>query len=543
MDSATQTELSVAEQARLAEITASPLRALRQVQSVENKLQEIEQQFKVLQIELAKHEEERRLERARRFGASSEAGDHQANLFDEAEAHVEDTINDAIDACEVDVETIEVAAHSKRRPKRKPLPADLPSVDIHHDLVDKACACCGDEMKCIGEKTLEQLDIIPMQAYVQVHHCATYSCSKCDESIKTASKPTQPIPKSYASPGLLAHVAVAKYADGLPLYRQSKQFARLGIELPRNTLASHMIKAGELINPLIEALQAHICDYDIVQMDETPVQVLKELNKVAQSKSYMWVMKGGPPAQPGVVYHYDPGRSQAVPKRLLEGYTGYLQSDGYAGYNGVLNDEAITGLGCWAHVRRKFMDAKKALPKKDQSKGNKITQALAFIGKLYQLEQAIKEATSQDKQLRRRADAVMILENFKAWLNKQSVPPKTLLGKAINYTLSQWPRLIVYTQDGRLNIDNNAVENAIRPFAIGRKNWLFSDTPHGAEASANLYSLIESAKANGLNDYGYLKFIFAELPKAHNDKDIEALLPWHVDRAIIDQQLTKPVNT
>ncbi len=542
MDGVAEAELSIAEQARLAEITASPLQALRQVQSVENKLQEIEQQFKVLQFELAKHEEERRLERARRFGASSEAGDHQANLFDEAEA------NDAIDTSEVEVEAVEVAAHTKRRPKRKPLPADLPRVDIHHDLeaADKICGCCGDEMTRIGEKTSEQLDVIPMQVYVQVHHCATYSCSKCDESIKTASKPAQPIPKSYASPGLLAHVAVAKYADGLPLYRQSKQFARLGIELPRNTLASHMIKVGELITPLIDALSDHICDYDIVQMDETPVQVLKEPGKVAQSKSYMWVMKGGPPAQPGVVYHYDPGRSQAVPKQLLDGYTGYLQCDGYAGYNGILSDEAITGLGCWAHVRRKFMDAKKALPKKDQNKGNKVTQALAFIGKLYQLEQAIKEASSEDKQLRRQADAVMILVNFKTWLDKQSVPPKTLLGKAINYTLSQWPRLIVYTEDGRLNIDNNAVENAIRPFAIGRKNWLFSDTQGGANASANLYSLIESAKANGLNDYGYLKYIFAELPTAQKDKDIEALLPWQVDPAVIDQQLVKsvkPVNT
>jgi transposase len=486
---------------------------------------------------IAKYEEERRLERARRFGASSEAGDHQANLFDEAEA------NDATDDPEVEVETIEVTAHTKRRPKRKPLPADLPRVDIHHDLDDKRCSCCGDEMKRIGEKTSEHLDVIPMQAYVQVHHCATYSCSKCDESIKTAAKPTQPIPKSYASPGLLAHVAVAKYADGLPLYRQSKQFKRLGIELPRNTLANHMIKAGELISPLIDALSDHIRNYDIVQMDETPVQVLKEPGKVAQSKSYMWVMKGGPPAQAGVVYHYDPGRSQAVPRQLLDGYAGYLQTDGYAGYNGILSDDAITGLGCWAHVRRKFMDAKKALPKKDQNKGNKITQALAFIGKLYQLEQAIKEATSEDKQLRRRADAVMILDQFKAWLDKQSVPPKTLLGKAINYTLSQWPRLIVYTEDGRLNIDNNAVENAIRPFAIGRKNWLFSDTQHGANASANLYSLIETAKANGLNDYGYLKYIFAELPKAQTDKDIAALLPWRVDHVVIDQQLVKPVNT
>jgi transposase len=495
------------------------------------------QQITFLQIELAKYEEERRLDRARRFGASSEAGDHQANLFDEAEANTE-----VVDEAAVEDDSIEVAAHTKRRPKRKPLPADLPRVDIHHDLdpADKVCGCCGDEMQVMGEKTSEQLDVIPAQVYVRVHHRKTYSCRQCDESIKTAALPPQPIPKSYASAGLLAHVAVAKYADGLPLYRQSKQFKRLGIELPRNTLANHMIKAGALIQPLIEALQDHVLSHDIMQMDETPVQVLKEPGKVAQSKSYMWVMKGGPPAHPGIVYHYDPSRSQSVPETLLKDYTGYLQTDGYAGYNGILSHNGMIGLGCWAHVRRKFKDAQKALPKKDQNKGNRLTQALAFIGKLYQLEQAIKDEPEEVKRQRRQADAAATLTKFKAWLDKQSVPPQTLLGKAIAYTLSQWPRLIVYLEDGRLNIDNNLVENAIRPFAIGRKNWLFSDTQHGARASANLYSLIETAKANGINDYAYLKYVFAVLPAVHSDDEIARLLPWRIDRAVIDRQLIKP---
>lgn len=528
MSGAVQAELSADEQTRLAEITAAPLKALRQLQQIEGK-------FKALQIELAKLEEERRLERARRFGASSEAGDHQANLFDEADVCgvVDDDVGDE--------DTLEVAAHLKRRPKRKPLPADLLRVDVHHDLCpeDKLCAWCGDEMQVIGEKTSEQLDVIPMQVYVQVHHRFTYSCGKCDESIKTAPLPPQPIPKSYASAGLLAHVATAKYADGLPLYRQSKQFERLGIALPRNTLANQMIKTGELIAPLIAALQQHITNHDIVQMDETPVQVLKEPGKVAHSQSYMWVIKGGPPGQSGIVYHYDPTRSQAVPKQLLGDYAGYLQTDGYAGYNGVLAKPGIIGIGCWAHVRRKFMDAKKALPKKDQNKGNKVSQALAYIGKLYQLEQASKDLISQERQQQRQAHAAPILTQFKTWLDRQSVPPRTALGKAIAYTLAQWPRLIVYLDDGRLNIDNNLVENAIRPFAIGRKNWLFSDSQGGARASANLYSLIETAKANSLNDYAYLKYVFAELPKAHMGQAIEDLLPWRVDRSVIDQQLVK----
>jgi transposase len=413
-------------------------------------------------------------------------------------------------------------------------------VVVNHDLEDaeKSCAC-GCAMQVIGEKVSEQIDVIPAQIYVLEHRRPTYSCPKCDESIKTAPMPPQPIPKSTASPGLLAHVAVAKYADGLPLYRQSKQFERLGIDLPRNTLASHMLKVGALIEPLIEALSSHIRSHDVVQMDETPVQVLKEPGKVAQSRSYMWVMKGGPPEHPGIVYHYDPTRSQAVPKQLLGDYRGYLQTDGYAGYNAILAADGIVGVGCWAHVRRKFMDAKKALPQAEQNKGNRVTQALAFIGKLYQLEQVLKDADPSTRQARRQSQALPTLNKFKAWLDKQSIPTSTYLGKAVQYTLSQWPRLITYLDDGRLLIDNNGVENVVRPFALGRKNWLFSDSQCGVKASANLYSLIETAKANGLNDYAYLKWVFAELP-ATNPDDIDKLLPWRVDLELINRQLSRP---
>ncbi len=499
-------------------------------------LSDVQKEVAFLQAEVAKLAEDRRLDRERRFGASSEAHDYQAKLFDEAEVHGHEVAVEEVD----DSDTVEVAAHKKRRPKRKPLPANLPRVDVHHDLVDKACGCCGDEMSRIGEVTSEQLEVIPMQAYVQVHHRPTYSCSTCDESIQTTPMPPQPIPKSYAGAGFLAHVATAKYADGLPLYRQAKQFQRLGVDLPRNTLANHMIKLGELIEPLIRVMQGHVQGYDIVQMDETPVQVLKEPGKVARSESYMWVMKGGPPDEPVVLYHYDPGRSQKVPQQLLPKYAGYLQSDGYAGYNGILKAESITGVGCWAHARRKFMDAKKALPKQEQSRGNKVTQALSFIGKLYRLEQLIKALPAEEKLRRRQTDAVAILVPFKAWLDKQSIPPQTKLGQAIKYTLAQWPRLVIYLEDGRLNIDNNLVENAIRPFAIGRKNWLFSASVKGVEASANLYSLIETAKVNGVNDYAYLKHVFTELPKAQDLQDINQLLPWHLDDVTLRNLMIKP---
>jgi len=283
-----------------------------------------------------------------------------------------------------------------------------------------------------------------------------------------------------------------------------------------------------------------VLGYDLIGMDETPVQVLKEPGKPAQSTSYMWVMKGGPPQQPVLLYHYAPTRAQSVPEQLLKAYAGYLQTDGYAGYHAVLGNEAIIGLGCWAHVRRKFMDAKKALPKSGLNKGNRVHQGLAFISQLYQLERAIQELGPEEKQQRRHADAIVILERFKTWLTKQSVPPKTLLGKAIGYALREWPRLLVYTTDGRLNVDNNLVENAIRPFAIGRKAWLFSDSQAGARASANLYGLIETAKANGINDYAYLKYLFTQLPTATTDEALQALLPWRIDPACLDAQLIRP---
>ena len=487
-------------------------------------------ELRAMALEIAKFEEERRLDRARRFGASSEAGDHQYRLFDEAESHA-----DRVNGEPADDETQDIIAAKsvKRRGKRKPLPTNLPRVVVTHEPETTTCGC-GHEMTVIGEKVNEQLDVIPAQVYVIETHRPTLSCSRCDESIATVPMPPKPIPKSIASPGLLAHVAVAKYSDGLPLYRQTKQFYRGGIDLPRNTLASHMLRTGELLQPLVDAMHNHVLEYDVLQMDETTVQVLKEPGKVAQSKSYMWVMRGGPPDKPAVLYDYATSRSKEVPDRLLAGYAGHLQTDGYAGYNKVLAREGMTGLGCWVHARRKFVEAQKALPKAKQNKGTKVQQALAWISKLYQIERTIADKPSDERSQRRQQDSAKILQQFKVWLDKQSVPPQSLLGKAITYTLGQWPRLVIYLEDERLNIDNNGVENAIRPFAVGRKNWLFSDSQSGA--NANLYSVLETARANELNDYAYLKLVLTELPKL-KDASLNRLLPWNVTEEELRSQL------
>ena len=468
---------------------------------------------------------------AKRFGPSSEkVPADQLRLFNEAEAEAEHC---EAHVCERDESAITVAAHTRGKRGRKPLPAELPRVDIVHDLPEekKVCAHDGHRLVEIGAETSEQLDIVPAQVRVLRHIRKKYACPCCEQGVTTAPLPAQPIPKSIASPGLLAHIAVAKYQDALPLYRQEQILKRIGVELPRASLAGWMIKAGQLIQPLINLMHERLLDYDIVHMDETTVQVLKEPGKAAQSTSYIWVQRGGPPEHPLILYDYDPSRSQAVPKRLLEGYRGYLQTDGYEGYNGVCREQEIVPIGCWAHARRKFDEALKAQGTKGKPKAGRALMGLNFIQRLYRIEKAVQDGSAEQRYEARQQQARPVLDALRDWLEKSlpGVPPSTATGKALGYLHTQWDKLIGYLDDGRLPIDNNRTENAIRPFVLGRKNWLFSDTVHGAKASANLYSLVETAKANGLEPYRYLRQVFKQLPRAQTVAEIEALLPGNVD--------------
>lgn len=508
-----------AERARLAAEQAQHAVALRSANA----------EIRALRLQLRKLLEQQRLARAERFAASSERHDLQYRLFDEGEAQA------APETLDTEA-TVRVPAHERQVATRKPLPADLPRQVVEHPPERTHCDC-GSALVRIGTKTSEQLDIIPEQVFVIEHRRGSWKCPCCEDAIpETAPLPPQPIPKSAASPGLLAFIATRKYADGLPLYRQSQAFERLGIDLPRQTLARYLVQGGALLAPLVERLKAHLLAYDVLALDETRVQVLKEDGRPAQSQSWMWVAQGGPEAQPAIVYHYDPSRGSAVPRSLLEGYRGYLQTDGYAGYGAVLEDPAIRGLGCWAHARRRFVRARKALPKGKPSE--KLNQILAWIQKLYALERRWKRLAPEARAAHRRAEALPILDKIEVWLARQDPPPQTLLGKAIGYLRSEWPRLSVYIEDGRLSIDNNAVENAIRPFAVGRKNWLFSDRPEGARSSAVLYSLVETAKLNGLNPYAYLKVLFQQMPTCNGSaSELDALLPWHVDAEVINSSL------
>jgi transposase len=472
-----------------------------------------------LQSKVITLQEQLNLALARRYAASSEKiAPDQIRLFDEAEVEAQ--------AEPVEEVAITVPEHTRRKRGRKKLPEALPRIDVIHELADdeRACPHDGKPLTEIGAVTSEQLDIIPAKIQVIRHIRKQYACS-CGHCIKTAALPPQPIPKSLASPGLLAHITVSKYQDALPLYRQETILQRIGVDLPRATLANWMIQAGKLIQPLINLLRDRLLAYDILQMDETPVQVLKEPGKTAQSKSYLWVQRGGPPDQAVVLYDYDPGRGAGVPKRLLDGFQGYLQTDGYDGYNAVVAVNGLTHVGCMAHARRKFNEAVKAQGKKKQR--GKAHRGLALIQKLYRVEKQIRKLTPEACHAHRYRHARPILDELRAWLDDvlPQVPPTSATGRALNYLNNEWDKLIRYLDDGRLAIDNNGAENAIRPFVVGRKNWLFSTSVKGVKASANLYSLIETAKANGLEPYAYLRRVFTELPQADSVEALEALLP------------------
>jgi transposase len=475
-------------------------------------------------------EETVRLQQQKRFGPASEKSPDQQEMFNEAE--LTDAAEQLLSEQEAGTASADKtsSAPAAKKPGRKPLPADLPRIRIEHDLprADKVCAC-GCERVCIGEDTSEQLDIVPAKVRVLVNVRKKYACRHCEAGITTAPLPPQPIPKSNASPGLLAHIAVAKYQDALPLYRQQAILGRSDIDLPRNTLAGWMIKAGELIQPLINLLQDKLLAYPVLHCDETTVHVLKEPGKAAQSTSYMWVRVGGPPTQPIKLFDYADSRRGTVAQHLLAGYQGYVQTDDYAGYNGACSQAGITQLGCWAHARRKFVDAQKANVK--PKKTGKADMAISMIARLYAIEKQGREKSAEARHRLRQEQATPQLNAIREWLDKtlHHTLPKGLLGKALGYLDKNWEKLTVYTQDGRLSIDNNPAENAIRPFVVGRKNWLFSATVPGATSSANLYSLIETAKANQLEPYAYLRKVFTELPKAQKLEEVEQLLPWNVN--------------
>ncbi|MEJ2467439.1 MAG: IS66 family transposase [Candidatus Thiodiazotropha sp.] len=433
---------------------------------------------------------------------------------------------------ELEPEPVVVPAHARKKPGRKALPKDLPRVEVVHDLADEEKVCsCGHELSRIGEEVLEQLDILPAVIRVLRHVRPKYACRQCEgvedegPTVRIAPVVPQVIPKSMASPGLLAHVLTAKFVDHLPFYRQEKMFRRLGVDIGRSTMGNWAMKTAEACQPLLNLLKDEVLDGRLINIDETTVQVLDEPGRRPTTKSYMWIFRRGDPERPVLVYQYAPT------KAFLDDFQGFVQTDGYGGYDFVDHLPGVRHVGCMAHARRKFQEVITAQGK--NRKRGSADQALAYIGKLYRLESDARAARLDPDQIlsMRQNQVKPLLQEFHGWLLKRSfqTPPKGALGKAISYTLKQWPRLTGYLEDGIVTPDNNAAENAIRPFVVGRKNWLFSGTPQGAEASALLYSLIETAKTNGHEPYSYLRHVFQQLPLVTTVDGYRALLPWNLD--------------
>jgi len=476
-----------------------------------------------LQKQLDELFESLRLARHQKFGASSEKAPGQGELFDEAE-------NEAESMPEVE-ESAESAQEpqpvKKTRPARKPLPASIPRIRNVIELPEDERQCeCGCQLIEIGEDVSEQLEIIPAKLNVIQHVRKKYACKSCEDTIKTAPRANTLLPKAIATANTMAYIITAKYADGLPLYRLSTILNRHGIDLSRQTLSQSVLSTAEKVEPFMEYFKTVLLKSTVLHMDETTVQVLKEPEKTAQSKSYMWVQRGGPPGKPVVLFNYDPRRSSAAAEKYLEGYQGALMSDGYAASKQVAQENGLVHLCCWAHARRKFVEAQKAQPK---GKTGRADRAITMIAKLYAVEKRTKNASLEERQAARAEFSEQHLKDLKTWLDKtqQQVPPNNALGKAIAYTLKYWPELNRYTKNGTWPIDNNVAENAIRPFVIGRKNWLFSNSQKGAVASASLYSLIETAKANAQEPYQYLCWLFERLPTTAPE-DYEKLMPWNM---------------
>ena len=477
------------------------------------------------------------------FAAKSEAStEHQKDMFfNEAEA-LGAAAQPAQEEAEADDKTVDVPGH-KRKPKRgrKPLDPALPREVVRHELPEseRVCPHDGAALQEIGVEASEQLDIIPQQVRVIRHERVKYACPCCDGTLRLAAKPAQVIPKGLFSEGLLAWVITSKYVDGLPLYRQAALLGRFGGEFSRNTMAASVVRVGQAVQPIINLLRDLVLDAPLIFGDETEIQVLKEAGRSAQVKSYMWVQMTngsgtsgtGPPIR---LFAYAPSRSTEAAQRLYVGARegAVLMSDGYEVYNKIAQANQLVHIGCWAHCRRYFNDALQALPKNSRGAEQLAAQFIALIGKLYRVEALAKEQGlgAAALQQSRRAHSVPVLQDIQALLlaNIHAVLPGSLLGKALHYLSSQWAKLERYAHSGHYPIDNNACENSIRPFVIGRRNWLFADTVAGANASANLYSLLETCKVNGVDGYQYLRALLVALPRAKTADDFEALLPWRL---------------
>lgn len=469
--------------------------------------------------------EQMRLSRQKKFGASSEKSQYDAlDLFNEAEVLAQEKLPEP--------ELTEIQKHYRQKAKQslERLPADLPVETIEHKLPEdqQACPECGKEFHIMGREIRRELKLIPAQAVIVEHIRCVYACRECEAnalSVPIVKAPmAEPVIRgSFASAEAIAQLMTQKFVNALPLYRQEQDLARMGIPLSRQTMSNWLLRAAQdWLEPIHTELHKQLCTQEILHADETVLQVLQEPGKAAQSKSYMWVYRtGGAAKMPIVLFDYQPDRKAKRPTEFLTGFQGYLHTDGYGGYQSL--PEKIVTVGCWAHARRKFDEALKAIAEKDRE-GSGALIGKRYCDKLFAIERQLAACTTKERYEKRQELARPVLDEFLTYLRTAKASTKSGFGRAVYYTLHQWKYLERYLLDGRLEISNNRAERSVKPFVIGRKNFLFANTPRGAKASAIIFSLMETAKENGLNPYAYLTYIFKNAPNWNIHQDSEALL-------------------
>jgi transposase len=450
-----------------------------------------------------------------RFGKRSEGiSRQQYNLLDELvgedTAGIEQELERLAESCRQ-------PQTQPRTPKRRPLPPQLPRTEIHHEPESTICAC-GCQLTRIGEDISEKLDYEPGRFSVERHIRGKWACRQC-EMIRQAPVPPHIIDKGMPTTNLLAQVLISKYADHLPLYRQEQIYARAGVELPRSTLADWVGRCGVELTPLVEHLRGRLLEQPVLHADETPVPMLSP-GKQRTHRAYVWAYAATryAPIQ-GVVYDFQPSRAGKASRDFLSDWRGKLVCDDYTGYKAGFAS-GITEVGCWAHARRKFHE----LLQRNQSPI--AEKALNFIGTLYDIERQVSGLPPGERRRLRDAQARPIVDKLRDWLTGQrsQLTNGTRSAQAVDYTLKRWSALVRYLDDGQLPIDNNWVENQIRPWALGRSNWLFAGSLRSGQRVANVMTLIQSAKINGLNPQAYLRHVLERLPTARHS-DLDDLLP------------------
>ena len=504
-----------------------------EVAVLESKIQEQQAQIEALKRKLEHMNEVFANAQRAQFGQSSEKknyvlGKDQLSLFNEAEKEQDRKVE------EPNPDTILVPAHERKKKRSQAeMLNHLPEEEVLLEIPEeqRICGKCGGKMKPIGKKFLRhEMQVIPKQVKLLAYYTVTYACDRCEKDTGFAHiisvKPPVPLMKhSLASPSTVAYIMTQKYVDGLPLARQEKIWAREGIALSRATMANWVIQCSEVwLKPLYKHMKQELLTHSVIHADETVVQVLKEDGKPAASESRMWLYASTALIRYQVrIFEYQPDRSGKRSERFLRGFTGCLVTDGYAGYNLVKN---VTHCGCWAHTRRKWREA---MPDGATVKTSKAAVGFQYCNKLFAEERKCAVYHPQHRQEYRQNQELPILEEYFAWLNTLHPEKGSKLEEAVRYSLNQKQHLMAYLDNGEVPISNNLAENAIRPFTLGRKNWLFCDTVKGAEASAIVYSIVESAKANGIEPFAYLQHVLVQLPylgKSHSHEELESLMPW-----------------